>query len=133
MLEYGHMHIQCFKIPPKSTNPALVHLQTRDGLQSSSKLLQGSKSASKNPLELKLAPPKSTNLRVVHLQTPNGLQILNAPPKLFKTPPSLQKCFNQCKLAPPTHTNPEDISLKHTSNQTSNDAICMCGPITYWD
>ncbi len=33
MLECAHMHIQCFEIPPKSTNPALVHLQTRDGLQ----------------------------------------------------------------------------------------------------
>jgi hypothetical protein len=60
MLECGHMHIQCFEIPPKSTNPALVHLQTRDGLQSSLKLLQGSKSASKYPPELKLAPPTNT-------------------------------------------------------------------------
>ena len=80
MLECGHMHIQCFEIPPrlqkrlqessrtetpKSTNLAFVHLETRDGLQSSLKLLQGSKSASKNPLELKLAPPKKTqNLKI---------------------------------------------------------------------
>ena len=35
-------------------------LQTRDGLQSSSKLLQGSKSLSKNPPEWKLAPPTDT-------------------------------------------------------------------------
>jgi hypothetical protein len=26
MLECGHMHIQCFEIPPKSTNPTFVHL-----------------------------------------------------------------------------------------------------------
>ncbi len=58
--ECGHMHIQCFEIPPKSTNPAFVHLQTRGGLQSSLKLLQGSKSASKNPPELKLAAPTNT-------------------------------------------------------------------------
>jgi hypothetical protein len=63
MLECGDMHIQCFEIPPKSTNPAFVHLQTRDGLQSSLKLLQGSKSASKNPPELKLAPP-TQNLKM---------------------------------------------------------------------
>jgi hypothetical protein len=69
MLECAHMHIQCFEIPPKSTNPALVHLQT-----------------------------------------PNGLQNLKAPPKLFKTPPRLQKRLQQCTLAPPTHTNPQDLS-----------------------
>jgi hypothetical protein len=56
-------------------------------------------------------PPRSTNLGVVHLQTPNGLQILKAPPKLFKTPPRLQKRLQQCKLAPPTHTNLQDLSL----------------------
>jgi hypothetical protein len=33
MLECAHMHIQFFKIPPKSTNQALVHLQTPNGLQ----------------------------------------------------------------------------------------------------
>jgi hypothetical protein len=33
MLECAHMHIQCFQIPPKSTNQALVHLQTPNGLQ----------------------------------------------------------------------------------------------------
>ncbi len=69
MLECTHMHIQCFQIPPESTNQAFVHLQT-----------------------------------------PNGLQNLKAPPKLFKTPPRLQKRLQQCKLAPPTHTNPQDLS-----------------------
>ncbi len=58
-------------------------------------------------------PPKSTNQALVHLQTPNGLQNLKAPPKLFKTPPRLQKRLQnpqKCKLAHPTHTNPQDLS-----------------------
>jgi len=33
MLECAHMQIQCFQIPPKSTNQALVHLETPNGLQ----------------------------------------------------------------------------------------------------
>jgi len=47
---------------------------------------------------------------IVHLQTLNGLQNFKAPPKLFKTPPRLQKRLQQCKLAPSTHTNPQDLS-----------------------
>jgi hypothetical protein len=67
MLECAHMHIQCFQIPPKNTNQALVHLQTPNGLQSLkaplklSKLLQGSKSASKTLQKCKLALPTHTN------------------------------------------------------------------------
>ncbi len=94
MLECAHMHIQCFQIPPKSTNQILVHLQT-----------------------------------------PNGLQNLKAPPKLFKTPPRLRKRLQN----PPkvqtctsnTHKPSRSLSM-HTSNQTSNHATRMCGPITYW-
>jgi hypothetical protein len=88
MLECGHMHIQCFEIPPKSTNPALVHFQTRDGLQN-----------------------------------------LEPPPKLFKTPPRLQKHLQQCKNYT-SNTQTIKILSMHISNQTSNDSICMSGPIT---
>jgi hypothetical protein len=90
MLECGHVHIQCFEIPPKSTNPALVHLQTRDGLQN-----------------------------------------LKPPPKLFKTPPRLQKHLQQCKNYT-SNTQTIKILSMHISNQTSNDSICMSGPITCW-
>jgi len=64
MLECAHMHIQCFQIPPKSTNQALctskllMASKTSKLLQSSSKLLQGSKSAS-----------NSANLHPQHTQT----------------------------------------------------------------
>ncbi len=82
--------LECFEIPPKSTNPALVHLQTRDGLQN-----------------------------------------LEPPPKLFKTPPRLQKHLQQCKNYT-SNTQTIKILSMHISNQTSNDSICMSGPITCW-
>jgi hypothetical protein len=90
MLECGHMHIQCFEIAPKSTNLALVHLPTRDGLQN-----------------------------------------LEPPPKLFKTPPRLQKHLQQCKNYT-SNTRTIKILSMHISNKTSNDSICMSGPITCW-
>ncbi len=92
MLECAHMQIQCFQIPPKSTNQALVHVGT-----------------------------------------PNGLQNLKAPPKLFKIPPRLQKRLkNPPKVQTCTsnkHKTSRSLSM-HTSNQTSNHATHMCGPIT---
>ncbi len=68
MLECGHMHIQCFEIPPKSTNLELVHLQTQDGLQN-----------------------------------------LEAPPKLFKTRPRLQKRLQE-------RSRSENLHLQQTQN-----------------
>ncbi len=124
MLECGHMHIQCFKIPPKSTNPTFVRLQTRDGLQSSSKLLKGSKSASQKPSRTETCtmlecghmhiqcfeiPPKSTNPALVHLQTRDGVQNLEAPLKLFKTPPRLQKHLHESSRS-------ENLHLQQTHN-----------------
>ncbi len=63
----AHMHIQCFEIPPKSTNPALVHLQTRDGLQNLKAPLRALQNSSKAPKapprtfqKWKLPPPTNT-------------------------------------------------------------------------
>ncbi len=82
MLECGHMHIQCFEIPPKSTNPALVHLQTRDGfqnLEAPPKLLKTPPRVFKTPPRLQKhlqEPSRSENL---HLQQTQNLKIsLNA-------------------------------------------------------
>jgi hypothetical protein len=87
-------------------------------LQSCSKLLQGSKSASKTLKNAKMLecahmhiqcfqiPPKNTNQALVHLQTPNGLQNFEAPPKLFKTPPRLKSAFKTLKSA--------NLHLQHT-------------------
>jgi len=46
---------------------------------------------------------------IQHLCT-SKLQMASKTSKLFKTPPRLQKRLQQCKLAPPTHTNPRDLS-----------------------
>jgi len=59
MLECAHMQIQCFQIPPKSTNQALVHLETPNGLQN----LKAPPKLFKIPPRLqkcKLAPPTNT-------------------------------------------------------------------------
>jgi hypothetical protein len=68
MLECGHMHIQCFEIPPKSTNPTLVHLQTWDGLQS----FRAPAKFFKTPPRLQKRlqePSNSANLHLQHTQT----------------------------------------------------------------
>jgi hypothetical protein len=73
------------------------------------------------------------NQALVHLKTPNGLQNLKAPPKLFKIPPRLQKRLkNPPKVQTCTsnkHKTSRSLSM-HTSNQTSNHATHMSGPIT---
>jgi hypothetical protein len=66
----SNQDLQCWNVDTCTSNGSkylqrapiqpLCALQTRDGLQSSLKLLQGSKGASKNPRELKLAPPTNT-------------------------------------------------------------------------
>ncbi len=66
MLECRHMHIQCFEIPPKSTNPTLVHLQTWDGLQSfraPSKFFKTPPRFQKRLQQCKLTPATHTNLQ----------------------------------------------------------------------
>jgi len=69
MLECALMQIQCFQIPPKSTNQALVHLQIRNGLQN----LKVLPKLFKTPPRLPKTPPKpskSANLHLQHTQTP---------------------------------------------------------------
>jgi hypothetical protein len=72
---------------------------------------------------------KEHNPALVHLQTRDGLQNLEPPPKLFKTPPRLQKHLQQCKNYT-SNTQTIKILSMHISNQTSNDSICMSGPTT---
>ncbi len=74
-----------------------------------------------------LPTPKSTNPALVHLQTLNGLQNLKAlqnSSKAPKAPPTVQTCTSN------THKPSRSLSM-HTSNQTSNHATRMSGPITY--
>ncbi len=93
--------------------------------QSSSKLLQGSKSASKNAPEVKT--PKSTNPAFVHLQTRDGLQsslkLLQGSKKRFQEPSRIETCTSN------KHKTSRSL-LMHTINQTSNHATHMSGPIT---
>ncbi len=49
------LHIQCFEIPPKSTNPGLVHLQTPNGLQT----FKAPPRFFKIPPRLPKAPPRT--------------------------------------------------------------------------
>jgi len=69
-------------------------------------------------------PPKSTNQALVHLETPNGLQNLKAPPKLFKTPPRLQKRLKNLPKVQTCTSNKHETSRSlsmHISNQTIED------------
>jgi len=75
MLECALIHIQCFQIPPKSTNQTLVHLQTPNGLQN----LKAPPKFFKPPPRLPKAPPKPSKSANLHLQHTQTLKIsLNA-------------------------------------------------------
>jgi len=57
------------------------------------------------------------------------------PPKFFKTPPRLQKRLQEPSKTETCTSNKHKTSrslLMHTSNQTSNHATHMNGPITCW-
>ncbi len=57
------------------------------------------------------------------------------PPKFFKTPPRLQKRLQEPSRTETCTSNKHKTLrslLMHTSNQTSNHATHMSGPITCW-
>jgi hypothetical protein len=57
------------------------------------------------------------------------------PPKFFKTPPRLQKRLQEPSRTETCTSNKHKTSrslLMHTSNETSNHASHMSGPITCW-
>jgi hypothetical protein len=57
--------------------------------------------------------------------TPQWLKTLPRLQKCLQNPPKVQTCTSN------THKPSRSLSM-HTSNQTSNHATCMSGPITYW-
>ncbi len=111
----GHRSNTC--APPNLRWPRKFH--------SSSKVLQNSSKAPKapprTPQRWKLAPPNS--------KWPPNLQscskYLQNSSKAPKAPPTVQTYTSN------THKPTRSLSM-HTSKQTSNDAICMGGPITCW-
>ncbi len=107
----SNQDLQCWNVDTCTSN-ASKYLQ-RAPIQPlcASKLEMASKFF-KTPPRLQKRLQERSRGENLYLQTPNGLQIFKAPPKLFKTPPR--------------------SLFMHTSNQTSNDTICMCGPITCW-
>jgi len=112
-LKSSALQIKCAQVHLNDSNQDLQCWNVHTCTSNASKHLQ--RTPIKNLCTSKLQMACKTSKL---LQSPPGLQ------KRLQNPPKEQTCTSN------THKSSRSLSM-HTSNQTSNHATCMCGPITY--